>query len=529
MKQLHIGLMIGASIVLMFSLFVFCAYAYNLINFPYDYDQGEGFELVDTILFSQFQLPYQNTDNYPYYSSNYPPLYHIIAAPFVWVFGNAYWYGRLLSFIATLIAAWAIYYAVHRETQHQWIAILSGLAFISSNTIYHIGPLLRQHIMMVMFETLAIVILSYSYPKKYGNRTGIIIGLLLIICAGYTKQLAAITAVAVIIWMILRNPKRGILYTAGFGITGVLIFAWLNIITNGEWWRQAILANVNEFDPFQTFNLTLLWLRLHILLIIPAALLLLYELYFTRLSLYSVWFGVATVLGAFGSGTWGAGDSYFATSIAGMCILSGIFLGRTLQRSWTIPRDNTYNRILKSLKAMPASFTSIWLIVIPVMYFGYAVMTFKMPTDGAIFGTVANILNIQPNVFDRHYDSASYDVLGYANVGHFVTQEDIENGDYIVQLIQQTDAPVLSEEAGFSLAAGRDVVTNPTQLRNLWLNDLWNGDELIQDIENQVFGMLIFRAQFYPTPMLEAVGDYYEISEIVSMNGFDYQIWRPIE
>ena len=525
MKQLHIGLMSLATIILLFACFVLLAYSYNLITFPYDYDQGEGFELVDTILFSEFRYPYQNTDQYPYYSSNYPPLYHVIAAPFVWVFGEAYWYGRLLSALSTVIAALAIMFAVNRETAHRWIALLSGLAFLSSNTVYHIAPLFRQHIMMVMFETIAIVILASAVPKKQ-NRL-IIIGLLLLIIAGYTKQLAAITALATLAWMFLRNPMRGIKYALGFTLLGGLIFAWLTIDTNGEWWRQTIVANVNEFNPFQTFGLTLLWLRLHFFLIIPALLMTLYDLYFDRLSLYSVWFVMATILGAFGSGTWGAGDSYFATSIAGMCILSGIFVGRILQDGWLLRSDNAYARLLAPLQASKKILMPLMLVLIPILYLGYGVMTFKMPTDGAIFATVASTFNIRPNIFDRHYDSAGYGVLGYANIGHFVTQTDIENGDYIVDLIRQTDAPVMSEEAGFSIVAEREVITNPTQLRNLWLNGLWNGDELLAEIENQVFGMIIFRAQFYPVPVLEVIGRTYSIEETVTLNGFEYLILRP--
>ncbi|MGB7340781.1 MAG: glycosyltransferase family 39 protein [Phototrophicaceae bacterium] len=527
MKRLHLGLMSLATFILVFASLVFVAYSYNLITFPYDYDQGEGFELVDTILFSEFRYPYQNTDQYPYYSSNYPPLYHVIAAPFVWIFGEAYWYGRLLSAISTVIAALAIMFAVNRETSHRWIAVLSGLAFLSSNTVYHIAPLFRQHIMMVMFETLAIVLLAHAIPKKQ-NRL-ILTGLLLLIIAGYTKQLAAITALATIAWMLLRNPIRGIKYTLGFTLVGGLIFAWLTVDTNGEWWRQTIVANVNEFNPFQTFGLTLLWLRLHVLLIIPAILMVLYDLYFNRLSLYSVWFVMATILGAFGSGTWGAGDSYFATSIAAMCILSGIFLGRTLQNGWSLQSNNRYIGLLAPIKASKTILMPVMLILIPSLYIGYGIMTFKMPTEGAVFGEIASVFNIQPNVFDRHYDSASYDVLGYANIGHFVTKTDIENGDYIVELIRQTDAPVMSEEAGFSIAAGRDVITNPTQLRNLWLNGLWNGDELLAEIENQSFGMIIFRAQFYPVPVLEVIGQTYTIEETVTLNGFEYLILRPLE
>lgn len=520
MTTLHRGLLLVATLVLGFALFVFLAYAVNLMTFPFDYDQGEGFELVDTILFSEFRSPYQNTDAFPYYSSNYPPLYHVIAAPFMWVFGDAYWYGRLLSTLSTLIAAGAIYYAVYRAEGHRWIAILAGLAFISSNTVYHIGALYRQHIMMVALEVVAVVILAQAIPRK--QTRSIALGLLLIVLAGYTKQLAAITAIAVLGWLFLRNPRRGIAWGIAFTLVGGAIFGLMTLSTGGEWWRQAILANVNAFNPLQTFGLTLLWLRLHLLLIIPAVLFFAYELYADRLSLYSVWFLFATVLGAIGSGTWGAGDSYFATSIAATCILSGIFFSRTLNNAWSFP-NSVYSKFIPESKHI----LTVSLFVIPVLYIGYGVMTFKMPTEGTIFGTVAQILRIEPNVMGRHYDSATYDVVGYANIGHFVTQEDIENGRYIVSLIEASEAPVMSEEAGFSLVANRPVITNPTQLRNLWLNGLWNGDALIADVESRRFGMIIFRAEFYPTPLLEAIGQHYSVTETITMNGFTYRILRP--
>ena len=41
-------------------------------------------------------------------------------------------------------------------------ALLSGLAFLASNTIYHVGPLFRQHLTMVRFETLAVVVIAHA-------------------------------------------------------------------------------------------------------------------------------------------------------------------------------------------------------------------------------------------------------------------------------------------------------------------------------------------------------------------------------
>ena len=254
LARLHQLLLLAAIVALAFSFLVYLLYAANLIAFPYDYDQGEGFEVHDTVLFSRGQLPYRDTEAYPFYASNYPPLFHVMAAPFVWFFGPAYWYGRLLGFVGSLVTAAAIAYAVYRDGKGQRsIALLSALAFLSSNFVYHIGPLYRQHTMMVTFETVAVVILAAAFQRR--DKRGIALALLLLIGAGYTKQLAAITAVAAIAWMFLRGPRRALLWSAAFIIGGGAIFIWLNVASEGQWWLQAIVANVNDFLPDQA-----LWL-----------------------------------------------------------------------------------------------------------------------------------------------------------------------------------------------------------------------------------------------------------------------------
>ncbi|MBI5830615.1 MAG: hypothetical protein HZB20_13990, partial [Chloroflexi bacterium] len=102
--------------------FIYVRYTTALLQYPFDYDQGEGFELNDSVLLARGEWPYRSNEVYPFYSSNYPPLYHLALVPFVWAFGPAYWYGRLLSFLATLVAAGAIAYAVHRRTRDKPIS-----------------------------------------------------------------------------------------------------------------------------------------------------------------------------------------------------------------------------------------------------------------------------------------------------------------------------------------------------------------------------------------------------------------------
>ena len=522
-------LLIAALVILLFSFAVYILYALNLMAFPFDYDQGEGFELVDTIMFSQGQFPYQDTNVFPFYSSNYPPLFHVIAAPFVWVFGNAYWYGRLLGFLGTLVTAAAIAYAVYRDGGgHRWVALFSGLAFLASNTVYHIGPLFRQHMTMVMFETLAVVVLAHAneIADTGKRRRTIFFGLALVLAAGYTKQLALATAIAIFAFLFIRQPRRAIIWGIGFAVVGAAIFLWINIATHGQWWLQTITANVNEYIPDQTIGLFRLWFSLYGFLIIPAALFALYELYFDRLSIYTVWFGAAIGV-ALLSGKWGAGDSYFATSIAALCVLSGLFASRTLKRTWTFPRNYLSRLVIFPFRRFAPELGTLGLVVIPLLYIGYGRATLHMPTTGAIFEPLASALAITPNAQNGFYDSAGRIAGGYADIGHLTTQTDIDAGWHIVDLVKATDKPVLSEDAAFNLLAGKQVIGNPTQLLNLAADGHFDSTALIKMVGDRAFGLIIFRAQFYPVDVLQAIARTYQQTDEVDMNGFHYLILRP--
>jgi hypothetical protein len=523
----------GLAILLLIGhLVVYVYYAIELMRFPFDYDQGEGFELVDTILFSKGEWPYRSNEVYPFYASNYPPLFHVMLVPFVWVFGEAYWYGRLAGFLGTLVTASAIGYMVYRDGRQRVIAVMSGLAFLASNYIYHIGPLFRQHMMMVMFETLSVAVLAHAAdienPRR--RRQTMIVGLVLLLAAGYTKQLALATCVAVFGFLFLRNPRRSILWGMVFAAVAGGVFLWINVATHGEWYANIIAANVNQYLPQQFVGLFRQWFRLHGILIVMAGLTAAYELYFARLSLYSIWWVLAVADSAL-SGKWGAGDSYFATATAATCVLAGLFAARTLRGGWSFP-DNYLTRPFRSLRAPAAAHRAQMLtvtgIVIPALYLLYGVSVIKLPTQGAVFGPLSSALGLTSSYGTRYafYDSAGW-TEGYATIGHIPTQTDVDNGWRIVDILRASDRAVMSEEAGFSLRAGKDVVTNPTQLKNLYENGLFDPTNLVNAIRENDFGVIVFRAQFYPPPVLDAVYEAYYPAETIPMNGFDYEIWRP--
>lgn len=510
---------------------VYLIYAIELFRFPFDYDQGEGFELMDTIYFSRGEWPYRDNDAYPFYSSNYPPLFHIAIVPLVWLFGPHYWTGRLVSFLGTLITAAAIGYAVQRAGRRPWLSVISGLAFLASNYVYHVGPLFRQHMFMVMFETLAVVLLAVTIEREEKDgrrRNGALLGVMaLLLAAGYTKQLAYATVAAVFIFLFLRHPKRAVLWAVPFAAITGLIFLAINVATDGQWLLNTITANLNPFVPGQAEGLFRQWFNLHTLIVAVAAVYALYQLYATRLSVYAIWFVVATV-NSITAGKWGAGESYFATAIAAACILSGQAFSHLLDyaglRHW---RNDATGRWVSAL--LPA--------LIALLYLWQAERLFHMPTHTPSLAAVAQALGRPTEVMIAPQTSCSaprppeaipyVDAAGVSLLGRPPNAADTAAGKQIAALIAQGDTAAFSEDAGFNLFLGREVVTNPTQLLNLYNNDAVDLTTMIDMLDRQAFDTIVLRAQFYPGPVLDMIGQRYETTNLVQMNGFVYCIMRP--
>jgi len=507
-----LGIVLSAVALLVFVgyLAIYAVYALALFRWPYDYDQGEGFELYDAVLYSRGEWPYRDNAVFPFYASNYPPLFHLLIVPLLPLLGPRLIAGRLVSFAATLVTAGAIAAVVRREARTWLVPALAGLAYLSSNIVYQIGPLCRLHPTMVMFETLAVACIAGFQDPRHGRRN-LLLGLFFLLCAGYTKQLAVFTVAAALGFVFLRDVRRALAAGASLAVVAGGLFLLIDRLTAGQWMVNIIHANVNEFDYLWTLAFLRQWLQLHPVLIFLAAGLLVYELFWGRLSVYALWFVFAVGMGLL-SGKWGAGPGYFMTAIAAACVMAGralVLLEAALPRRW--PR-------LAGAAALLA----------PLLFLLQAAFTVHMPTAGPVLGPVARLLGVDDRLIQGDCTTFAYtDSSGYTQLGHLLSPADYEAGERIMAYVRAADGPVFSEEAAFSLLAGRPVVTNPTQLLNLYKNGLLDTGEIIRRIEAEEFGAVIFRAQFYPPPVLEAIGQHYRPVEHICMNGFYYHILLP--
>lgn len=514
-----IGRLLALLAILVYAAYlaVYIVYAIELFKWPLDYDQGEGFELYDAILYSQGEWPYRDNTNYPFYASNYPPLFHLLIVPLLPIFGPRLIAGRVLSFGATVVTATVICSIVRREVGGRFVPLLSGLGFLASNYVYQIGPLCRMHMTLVMFETLAIALIAKFDHPRFGTRN-LVMGLAMLFCAGYTKQTAMFTAVAGLSYVFLRDIEKALIAGAALTLAAGSVFWLINLATDGQWWVNIIQANVNEFDYRQAIFLFGQWFQLHALFVILAVGYLIYELFWDRLSAYSLWFLFALGIGTL-SGKWGAGFGYFTTAVAAACVTSGLALGKLSKAAKDIRVTiNSRWHALRPLLGMS----------MPLLYLLQAPRMLHLPTSGPLLRPLARAFDLDEHLIEG--DCATfqyYDTMGYTQLGHPLTVDDYEAGEEIIRHVRAADGPVLSEEAMFSLLAGKPVVTNPTQLLNLYDNGLIDITELVEYIDRQEFDLVILRAQFYPPPVLEAIGQNYQPVEHLCMNGFNYHILWP--
>ena len=80
-------------------------FAVQLAAFPFDLDQGEGYDAWSGWLINLGQLPYTTNATFPYYSSNYPPLWsYLVSIPMAWL-GPGLGAARIVSTLAAVLPA----------------------------------------------------------------------------------------------------------------------------------------------------------------------------------------------------------------------------------------------------------------------------------------------------------------------------------------------------------------------------------------------------------------------------------------
>ncbi|NOZ29516.1 MAG: hypothetical protein GXP39_15885 [Chloroflexi bacterium] len=238
MGALFVALLVAAGL--------FAWHGGNAILFPYPVDYGEGPLLDQAVRLSRLENIYRpDISTPPYTVSNYPPLFVLLQAPFVRLFGPAFWYGRTISFLSVLAAAVFIGLTIHALTGDGVAGAVGGLLLLSIPYVLHWGPLCRVDSLALGLSWAGLWVIV-RWPHRRWALGGAI---MLLTAAVYTRQSYALAApAAAFLWLWGRQGlRRALALAIGVGGLGLGLFALLEWVTDGGFFFHIVTANVNTF------------------------------------------------------------------------------------------------------------------------------------------------------------------------------------------------------------------------------------------------------------------------------------------
>ncbi|MDP8922887.1 MAG: glycosyltransferase family 39 protein, partial [Chloroflexota bacterium] len=410
---------VGLTLLLYYLLF-YLQHTAILAQYPFDVDQGEGYDVTSGWLLWQGRSIYNDNSRWAFYSSNYPPVFSLLLAPIVGHYGPSLATGRLLSATTALLTALLIGLIVRRRTGHGPAAATAGLLYLASNYVYHVTPLARVNALAALFALAGVYCCTRTGPWW---RVGTVAAFLL---ALYTKQTTIDAVAAGLLFLLIRDRRAGILVTAALGVLGGVIWLALDLASGGQFFVNIVVGNVNPWTLRQTVDYYLNFLELHAVVVALAGWQAWQALRAGRWGPFELYWVFALVL-AVTVGKWGAGESYFLAPIVASCVLGGEALAALATRATLRP----------ALLALAGG-----LVVVQGLLMAHGPL-YRFAPFLADRGAQAAVLARQPS------------------------EADARAADELIGILRTSEAPVLSEDPGYAIAAGHDVVGNATHLRNV--------------------------------------------------------------
>ncbi len=292
------------------------------LAYPYQLDYGEGIVLWFAQEIARGHAIYKSLSEFPFASSNYPPVAMALAAALTPIFGDGYVAGRLLNFAAALIVAALIFRIVRVETRDRRAAALAALFFIGSPYIYHWVPLFRVDLIGLAFAFGGIFL-----TWRFERRTTLLFTdyCILITCfllALYTKHTLVAAPAAAFIAIFRRDRRVAIAFALALGITGGAIYFAMDMATRGGFSAGLIESNATVFLIAQLGALVQNFALTFPILILLAAWAWIDRVRARQFGVLE-WYALISFAMLVLSGRLGAWENYFFEALTVTCVFAG--------------------------------------------------------------------------------------------------------------------------------------------------------------------------------------------------------------
>jgi hypothetical protein len=225
---------------------LFLRHGWEALAFPYPLNYGEGPLLDQAVRLAGFENIYRtNLSRPPYVIANYPPLFMLAQVPFVWLFGPALWYGRLISLVSVAAVALFVGLTLQALTRDRLAALAGALIFPAMPYVVRWSSLSRVDSLGLALSWAGLFVVA-RWPQK---RWSVFVSALLLVAAVYTRQTYILAApLAAFVWLVAQGQRHRALQTAAIaGGACLLLFAALNISTSEGFFLNTVTANLNDF------------------------------------------------------------------------------------------------------------------------------------------------------------------------------------------------------------------------------------------------------------------------------------------
>lgn len=421
----------------------------------------EGVLLHNSLQYLQGEQPYAPPDQLPCRSLVYPPAYDMALAGWLAVMGPTLYAARLFSLLCALATAFVCGLAVWRTTKHPPSAILGGLLVVCFYGVTgHWIEQVRNDALMALLLALGMLLTARAVERRRMP----VAGLVALLLAVYTKQVAIFAPLAVIAYLWFHQSRRqAVIWAGAFGLAALAIFGAMEFWSGG-WFGFYILkvpfrvgADWSKFDLASTF-FGAIWILLWAVLIVrvpafqkrpapPAA------------RLQALFLALAAPFCLLQSFKWGAALNAFAPAVPVFAVLGGCAFHELWRRFEG--RDWLHLGLL-----------------------GLALMQVAM-------------LSYQPML------PSAADIRAQQRIREWVSAAP---GDAFVSVF-----------SSHTLLAGKKYFGDDVQVGDIAKAGEWRGGELVEKVREQGFALMVLRPQIEPADLADAVKANYVAAERIPM------------
>ena len=461
----------------------FVAHAIQVIRFPHDVDNGEGFLLWQSLEYASGHWPYQPINEAPYLVANYPPVYPLLCSLGTGRLGPSLAVGRTLTFLSALGVAIGLGWIVHRRSQQWKAAALAALFFIGTYHVYNWGSFHRVDMLALFFSVLALAACEAGWHAS--------IVLLACILSLMTRQTMLATPLAIgFYWIAQQRRRLTLLFWLGLAASVGAITLLLNILTDGEYLRHIVLYNQNKFAGWTIFFYAKHLWQFYAILCALGVFYFLRALQQRRLDL-SFWFLIFAAGTACLCGKVGSAPNYLLELVLALCWIAG--------------------NVRAEVRSADAGAKDWLRLLLPALFLLQVLEPFHLP-------------HLPPLIKTARYD-----------FGWTPTAEDRRREEVLAYRIRHAGGPALIEDPGVALRAGRPVHYQPFILTQLEIQGLWDPAPLLQRIESREFELIVLRENISQASqgterisdrMVQAIQSNYVLEEVLSGRR-TYYLHRP--